>query len=265
MAQNIGTARFRWLGSWLPDSGAGSEAVERGAAPIVSMPTLSAPSITAEAEGLDAQRVWLLQGADELFRGIYTRAGIGIGETLAVCSAIAGEGKTTIGLGLATTIAQDFPDRRVLVVETDFVRPVLARDFGLDAQPGLIECLSQGTPLSFAYRETRLPNLHLLPAGGPPLNSERLLRSSRMAATVDAMRQSHDLVIFDVPAVLANSDSIAIADLADGVLLVVSAGVTPAAQFLKAASLLDADRIRGTVVNRVKPATPAWMRRLLGI
>src|SRR3954469_25976555 len=62
-------------------------------------------------------RDWPLSGANELFRGIYTRAGIDASQLIAVSSAIDGEGKTTLSLGLAATIAQDFPDRRVLLVE----------------------------------------------------------------------------------------------------------------------------------------------------
>src|SRR5258708_6314428 len=79
-------------------------------------------------------REWLFPEGDELFRGIYTRAGTGFAsEVLAVCSAVVGEGKTTMGVGLAVAIAQDFPDRRVLLVETDVLRPVLAEDFGIDS------------------------------------------------------------------------------------------------------------------------------------
>src|SRR5260370_754772 len=90
----------------------------------------------------DAPGEWLFPSGDELFRGIYTRAGTGFAaEVLAVCSALAGEGKTTVGVGLAVTIAQDFPDRRVLLVETDLRRPVLAEDFGIDSSPGLLDCL----------------------------------------------------------------------------------------------------------------------------
>src|SRR5215213_4112384 len=43
-------------------------------------------------------RDWLLPGADEYFRRIYTRTGAARSEVLAVCSALAGEGKTTIGI-----------------------------------------------------------------------------------------------------------------------------------------------------------------------
>src|SRR5947207_14143009 len=84
----------------------------------------------------DSQREWLFAGADELFRNLYTRAGIGFtSEVLAVSSAIAREGKTTVSLGLAVTVAQDYPERRVCLVETDFQRPTLAADFGVDPTP----------------------------------------------------------------------------------------------------------------------------------
>src|SRR5690349_9018364 len=66
-----------------------------------------------------APREWTFEGADEVFRTIYTRAGAGFGrEVVAVCSAIDGEGKTTMAVGLAIAVAQDFPGRRVLLVET---------------------------------------------------------------------------------------------------------------------------------------------------
>jgi receptor protein-tyrosine kinase len=210
-------------------------------------------------------REWPLPGADEVFRGIYTRAGVQSGDVLAVCSAIAGEGKTTIGVGLGVTLAQDFPDRHVLLVETDLQRPVLAADFQVEAGPGLAECLLNGWPLEPAYRPTLFDNLQLLPAGGPVANPSRLLRSSRMAMAVDAMRQSHDVVILDLPAVLVTSDALLLSDLADGVILVVRAGVTPASLVAKALEQFDEDKLRGVVLNGAQSAIPRWLRRLCGL
>src|SRR5919109_814355 len=135
--------------------------------------------------GHEQQRDWLFTGADELFRNLYTRAGIGFtSEVLCVSSAIAGEGKTTVSLGLAVTVAQDYPERRVLLVETDFQRPTLATDFGVEATPGLIDCIVGDEPLELALRGTFLDNLHLLPVGGPAPGHGRALRSGRMAAIV---------------------------------------------------------------------------------
>src|SRR5437879_1718409 len=134
-------------------------------------------------------REWSMPGADEVFRGIYTRCGTGSTDVLAVCSALTGEGKTTLGLGLATTLAQDFPDRQVLLVETDLKRPVLAEDFDVLPSPGLAECLLGTHPLQLVYRDTFLENLNFVPAGVVPKGAGRLIDSSRIAERVDRMRQ----------------------------------------------------------------------------
>jgi capsular exopolysaccharide synthesis family protein len=216
---------------------------------------------------LDGARDWLLPGADEFFRGIYTRAGLAQSETLAVCSAIAGEGKTTIAVGVGTTMAQDYPERRVLVVETDFWRPVFADDFDLVEYPGLADCLVEKLPLQLAVRPTSLENLFLVPGGRPASNAGRLLRSTRMAAAVATLRQSYDIIILDVPAMLVNSDALPVIDLADGALFVVRAGVTPVPLVRKAITQLDDTRglLRGVVLNGADTAIPTWLRRLCGL
>jgi Mrp family chromosome partitioning ATPase len=221
--------------------------------------------LAGERPRIGAPRQWPILGSDELFRGIYTRSGSGASETLAVCSAIAGEGKTTIGLGLGETIAQDFPERQVLVVETDVRRPVLAAGFGVEPCPGLVDYLLDGQPLPAAYRSTHLDNLHLVPAGGPAAHAGRLLRSTRLPAALDAMRRTHDLVILDVPAILTNSDSLLLTDLSDGVIFVVRAGVTPISLVTKAVEQLDAEKLRGLVLNGARSAIPGWLRRLCGL
>src|SRR4051812_31494938 len=66
-----------------------------------------------------SQRKPIFPEAEELFRGIYTRAGLTAPGVIAVTSAIGGEGKTTVALGLAVVVAQDFPERRVLLAEAD--------------------------------------------------------------------------------------------------------------------------------------------------
>lgn len=209
-------------------------------------------------------RQWVVPGGDELFRAIYTRARVSTTNTLAVCSAMAGEGKTTVSLGLAVTLAQDFPERRVLLVETDFQKPVLAADFELPANPGLADCLMDGQPIETAYRSTVLENLDLLPAGGPTESPGRLLRSSRMATATDLMRARHDIVILDVPAILVSSDSLLLTGLADGVLLVVRGGVTPSALVSRALAQIDETKLRGVVLNESRSAIPTWLRRLCG-
>jgi capsular exopolysaccharide synthesis family protein len=213
-----------------------------------------------------ASREWRFEGADEIFRAIYTRAGAGFtSEVLAICSAIAGEGKTTVGMGLAVAIAQDFPDRRVLFVETDAQRPVLAEDFGVEASPGLIDCIVADEPFQVACRLTFLENLHVIPAGGDGSGVGRPLRSSRIAAAVDSMRASYDLVILDLPPVLVNSDAVLLTDLVDGVICVVRSGVTPISLVNKALEQIEETKIRGVVLNGSQSSIPGWLQRLMGL
>jgi capsular exopolysaccharide synthesis family protein len=211
-------------------------------------------------------REWLFTGADELFRGLYTRAGIGFAsEVLMVSSALAGEGKTTVSLGLALTVAQDYPERRVVLVETDVQHPSLAKDFAVEPTPGLVDCILGEDPIESAFRPSFLDNLHLVPVGGPARGHGRALRSSRMAALIDALRQTYDLVVLDSPALLVNSDSVMLSDLADGAILVVRAGVTPSATVAKAIEQIDESKLRGVVLNGSKSAIPGWLRRLAGM
>jgi protein-tyrosine kinase len=220
---------------------------------------------TNGASATAPDREWLFPGSDELFRKIYTGSGTGSSEALAVCSAIVGEGKSTVALGLSATIAQDFPDQRVLLVETDLQRPTLAEDFGIEPSPGLVDCLLEDRPVQTAYHTTFLENFHVVPVGVPTAKSGRLLRSGRMAAALAAMRQSHGIVILDVPAVLANSDSVLVADLVDGVIFVVRAGVTPAHLTARAIEQIDERKLRGVVLNEVQSAVPGWLRRVFGL
>jgi capsular exopolysaccharide synthesis family protein len=242
------------------------------------MPTLLDPPTTDQPTWLQAtgqrdelavperSRSWLFEAGDELFRSIYTRAAAGFtNEVLAVCSAISGEGRTTVGVGMAVTIAQDFPTRRVLLVETDLARAVLAEDFGVDSSPGLVDCLVDDTPLQLACRPTFLENLHIVPSGSREVVAGRPLRSSQMAALVADMRQAYDVVILDLPPILANSDAVLLTDHADGTIYVLRAGVTPVALVNRALEQLEESKIRGIVLNGADTAIPGWLSRLTGL
>jgi Mrp family chromosome partitioning ATPase len=152
-----------------------------------------------------------------------------------------------------------------VLVETDVQHPSLANDFAVEANPGLVDCVLGDEPIESAFRPSFLDNLHLVPVGGPVRGNGRALRSSRMAALIDALRQTYDLVVLDAPALLVNSDSVMLSDLADGAILVVRAGVTPSATVAKAIEQIDESKLRGVVLNGSKSAIPGWLRRLGGM
>src|SRR5688500_9022986 len=94
---------------------------------------------------------------DETFRTLALRAGCTEPGIVAVTSTCAGDGKSTLALGLASVIAQDFPSRRVAYVETDFARPQVAERLGIARNPGLLDCLVRDGVMSrAALRPTAL-------------------------------------------------------------------------------------------------------------
>jgi Mrp family chromosome partitioning ATPase len=86
-----------------------------------------------------------------------------------------------------------------------------------------------------------------------------------MAAIVDSLRQSYDLVVIDAPSLLVNSDSVMLMDLADGAVLVVRSGITPGGLVSKALEQIDEIKLRGIVLNGSQSAIPGWLRRLCGM
>jgi len=211
------------------------------------------------------KRAWPINGANELFRSLYTGFDTGPGTSVAICSSVQGEGKTTMSLGLAIAIAQDRPDRRVVVVETDLWRAVLARDFGLPTSPGLVDVLLDRQTVATALRSTTLDNLSLLVAGTDIASPQRLLRSSRMPEVLETLRRSFDVVIVDTPAALAHSEVGLVARMVEEVIFVVRTGVTPSRELGTALSRIQGANLRGIVVNDARSSVPRGVRRLLGL
>jgi Mrp family chromosome partitioning ATPase len=226
---------------------------------------LVGPITDLRPRSTEGRPTWLIPGAEELFRSLYTGFEVTQGTSFAVCSAVQGEGKTTISLGLALAIAQDLPDRRVVVVETDLWRPVLAKDFGIDVAPGLVDGLLDRVPVVSTLRATSLDNLSLVVAGTPVAGAQRLLRSARMPQFIEELRRTHDVVILDTPAALAHSEVALLARMVDDVVFVVRTGVTPARDLATAISRLQGVRVRGLVVNDARSSVPRAVRQLIRI
>jgi capsular exopolysaccharide synthesis family protein len=204
----------------------------------------------------------VLSDSDELFRGLYTRSNVRWRDVLAITSSVSGEGRTTVSLGIATTMAQDFPDRRVLVVETDLSRPAFATDFRIDQSPGLAECIGAGRVLAQSIQPTSLRNLWLMPAGDVTARSERLLGSPRLKGVLDELRSGFDLVVLDAPPVISSADGGPVAALADGVILVVRIGSTRVDQTERALARIAPEALRGVVLNGADSSVPRWLQRV---
>jgi capsular exopolysaccharide synthesis family protein len=152
--------------------------------------------------------------------------------TILVTSPAANQGKTTVCASLATAIAQ--AGQSVVLIEADLRRPRLADTFGLPRlRPGLTSVLVGHSQLGRATTEIKLPHTHgakgqdwtitVLPSGPLPPNPSELVGSPRMRRLVDGLADLYDTVILDSPPLLPVADSLALAKLVDGVIIVVRA------------------------------------------
>lgn len=173
--------------------------------------------------------------------------------TMILTSAAPEEGKSVTLANLAVTMAQ--AGKRVIVADCDLRRPTQHRLFGLRQSPGLTTMILEDGALSHPpLQSTHVPNLQVLTSGSLPPNPAELLSSRRMSDIITALAEQADVVLFDVPPVIAVTDAAVLAAKVDGVLLVIQAGRTKREHVEKAKALLDKvnARIVGSVLTNVR-------------
>lgn len=171
--------------------------------------------------------------------------------TLLITSAGPGEGKTTVAANLGVALAQS--GKKVVVVGGDLRKPTLHQAFGLRNAAGLTSVLTGNVTWQDALQPSGVEGLSILPSGPIPPNPAELLASARMQEVLSEISAGCDMVIIDAPPVLAVTDAGVLSRLSDGVLLVVSVGITPrdVAKAAKEQLVQVGARILGLVVNRL--------------
>jgi tyrosine-protein kinase Etk/Wzc len=147
-------------------------------------------------------------------------------QTIIIASSVPEEGKSTIALYLAATMA--LGNSRVLLVDADMRRGRLHEFFRAAPGPGLAEILNRDTSAARAIVHAELNNLSFLPAGQAKRNPGELVLSSEWSRFLEEARQQFDYILVDTPPVLATNDVAGLASKADGVLFVVRASYTSA-------------------------------------
>jgi capsular exopolysaccharide synthesis family protein len=170
---------------------------------------------------------------------------------IVITSPSKGDGKTLTAANLALTMAQEF-HQRVLLVDADFRRPAQARLFGIADTPGLADVLIGAAELDASLVHLPDQRLTVLPAGTVPTHPAELLGSSGMRRVLDTLRTRFDRILIDMPPVAPVADVHVVAPIADGLLMVVRAGVTAKPAIERALSGLDAGKVLGLVLNEAE-------------
>jgi succinoglycan biosynthesis transport protein ExoP len=173
-------------------------------------------------------------------------------------SARPGEGKTSVTLNLALTLAQS--GRRVVVVDADLRAGNCHRMLGVSNRRGLADVLSNSLPLEEVLQRTAVDGLFFIPRGAIPPYPADLLGSGTMEGVLQTLREGFDLVLIDSPPAIAVSDAELLSVQCDGVLVVLRAQKTPAETVQRMVERLETvgARILGTVLVGVDFRLPDY-------
>ncbi|MFY9528811.1 MAG: CpsD/CapB family tyrosine-protein kinase [Candidatus Acidiferrales bacterium] len=174
--------------------------------------------------------------------------------TLLITSALAAEGKTFIASNLAQTVVRQ-QEKRVLLIDADLRNPRLHLTLGAPSSPGITDYLKgQAAETAIIQRGLR-ETLCFIPSGSLVPNPSELLANGRLKVLLDRVTPLFDWVIVDSPPIGPVSDSLLLADLCDGVLVVVRAASTAYDLAQKSCQEFQNKNLIGVVLNRVEKRT----------
>jgi protein-tyrosine kinase len=171
-------------------------------------------------------------------------------QVIGVTAGNRGQGTTTVACQLAATAAA-MASNRVLIVDANVARPGVARQFDVEASPGFAEVVSQGSVDGIAALGCDVSRLWILPAGSASQSGEQVYDSPALSGLVQELKNEFDLVVFDLPPAGAALAPLRLAELMDGVLLVVEADRGSWEEARRVRDFLSHSKVRlaGTVLN----------------
>lgn len=172
-------------------------------------------------------------------------------QTLLLTSSAMGEGKTFVALNLAQSIARQ-PGRRTLLIDADLRAPKLHSALGAPSAPGLSDYLAGESDECSVIQADAQERLFFIPAGKPRSDPAELLANNQLRTLFSRLAPLFDWIIVDAPPVLPISDACVLANMCDGVLFVVRAGMVAFNLAQSACGELKTKNLLGVVLNGVE-------------
>ncbi|MEH2266485.1 GumC family protein [Nostoc sp.] len=171
-------------------------------------------------------------------------------KSLMFTSALPGEGKTTLVLGLVASATR--MHRRVLVIDANLHNPSLHKILELSNDWGLSLLLVDETTTHFQdYIQPIHPSIDILTAGPEPEDTVKLLSSQRMKELIELFEQSYDLVLIDAPPILGTVDARIVASFCNGIVMVERMGKVTRSELTQATEILSNLNLIGIIANEV--------------
>lgn len=228
---------------------------------ITSVPLLG--GITFDADAAKKPLLTQINGQSpraESFRQIRTNlqfANVNMtSKAMLVTSSLPGEGKSTTATNMAIAMAQS--GQRVVLVDADLRRPMIANYLGLERGAGLTTALVGVSEIDELLQPWGQDELYVLTSGQIPPNPSELLGSEAMSQLIVELEGRFDAVIIDAPPLLPVTDAAVLAQKVGGVVLIVGAGKVNTRDLEKSLSslkMIGADTI-GVVINLLPAKGP---------
>lgn len=159
---------------------------------------------------------------------------------------------TAIVANLGITLAK--AGRRVLLVDTNFAKPMLQELFSCSAENGLRDLRAGEVQYDQVVLDTGLENLRLLPAGNATATHSEVFSLKSFEQLLSDLRHSYDYILIDSAPLLESTDAATVAASVDSVVLVSRTKKTPRASLNAAIEICD--RVGANVIGVVLTSVP---------
>lgn len=171
-------------------------------------------------------------------------------KSLMITSALEGEGKSTIAMGLAMSAAR--MHKRVLLIDANLRNPNLHKALKISNNWGLSLLLEdEGDFQTQDYIQPVHPAIDVLTAGPVPEDSVKLLSSVRMKELMESFEDNYDLIILDTPQILGMVDARIIASYCKGIVMIARLGLVTRNELMQAKDIIDKLNLVGIIANQV--------------
>lgn len=191
---------------------------------VASLPRY-VPRLEAGTQGLTLFE----ESIDQLCNSIRLSREFNKVSSVAVVSAVSGEGKTHVATQLAISLARA-TNEPVLLLESDFRSPDFSQLLGVEDGPGLLNVLLGDAALEDSIQSTVDTGLHVLTAGVGKCDLHSVVNLEQIQSLFDQLHERYRFVVVDTPPILATGESLIFASHADATIMCVRRGYSRMAQ-----------------------------------
>ena len=170
---------------------------------------------------------------------------------ITVTSSVSKEGKSTVCVNLAKTIAET--NATVLLVDCDLRKPRLHKFFKAKCIPGLSNYLIGDDNIDEIIHKTGEKNLSIIYSGTIPPNPVEILGSPEFKNCIEELSKRFDYILMDCPPLLEVTDAMEVSKNSDGTLLITRRKFTTHAILYQSLKKLEfaGTKILGFILNDV--------------